>query len=124
MDNQQNASPAPRLPLEMPIEFRRSYARQAGAGRLKNISITGAFIETDAVRELAPSDKILVTFEVSERRRRMTCTVIWKNAQGCGVVFEPFNKRDVQIVDDLMYYVESKRDCRRDVMEDIFKKVG
>jgi hypothetical protein len=122
--NEQKTAPSPRLPLEMNIEFRRSYARQPGSGLLKNISLTGAFIETNFAQELAPSDKILVTFIVSERKRKMTCTVIWKNSQGCGVVFHPFNKRDVQIVDDLMYFVESKRDCRRDVMDNIFKKVA
>lgn len=124
MPEQQKPAPAPRVPLEMPIEFRRSYSRHSGEGRLKNISLTGAFIETEDIQDLSPSDKIQLTFEVSERRRKMNCTVIWKNTRGCGVVFHPFNKRDVQIVDDLMYFVESKRDCRRDVMDDIFKKVG
>lgn len=124
MSDQQNQVPSPRLPLAMNIEFRRSYARQAGQGVMKNISLTGAFIETEGTSELSPSDKIQVTLIVSERKRKMNCTVVWKNARGCGVVFHPFNKRDVQIVDDLMYFVESNRDGRRDVLDGIFKRVG
>lgn len=115
--------PAPRLPLEMPIEFRKSYARQPGKGVLKNISITGAFLETQ-FQELSPSDKLIITFSVSDRVRQMSATIIWTNQQGCGLQFHPFNKRDTQIVDDLMYFVQNRRDGRRLVLEDIFKKVS
>jgi hypothetical protein len=48
--------PSPRLPLQMSIEFRKSYARQAGKGTLKNISLTGAFLETETL-EIFPSDE-------------------------------------------------------------------
>lgn len=120
----QPIEPARRLPLEMSIEYRRSYARRPDVGKLKNISITGAFLETNQVLELLPEDKVVLTFEVSGRRRKMNAKIVWKNGVGCGVSFEPFNNRDVQIVDDLMYFAESKRDSTRTVLEDIFKKVG
>ncbi len=118
----QNIVPSPRLPLQLNIDFRKSYARQGGKGILKNISLTGAFLETET-SELFPSDKLILTFVLSERIRRMAATVIWKNNRGCGVQFHPFNKRDVQIVDDLMYFVQNTRAGRRSVLDDIFKQV-
>lgn len=116
--------PARRLPLEMSIEYRRSYARRADVGKLKNISITGAFLETNLVPELLPEDKVVLTFEVSGRKRKMNAKIVWKNGIGCGLSFQPFNNRDVQIVDDLMYFAESKRESTRSVLDDIFKKVS
>jgi hypothetical protein len=119
----QTSLPSPRLPLQMNIEFRKSYARQAGKGTLRNISLTGAFLETETL-ELFPADKLVITFVLSERIRRMTATIVWKNGRGCGVQFHPFNKRDVQIVDDLMYFVQNSRAGRRSVLDDIFTVVA
>jgi len=121
--NQQTV-PAKRLSLEMNIEYRRSYARRADTGKLKNISITGAFLETSQVPELLPDDKVILTFEVSGRKRKMNATIVWRNGIGCGVAFQPFNNRDVQIVDDLMYFAESKKKSTRNVLDNIFKKVS
>lgn len=123
MNPSQETVPAPRLPLKMDIEYRRSYARQAAKGILRNISLTGAFLET-ATEMLAPTDKVVVTFVVSGRRRKINATIVWKNQAGCGLRFEPFNNRDVQIVDDLMYFVETNREDRRTVLDDIFKRVA
>ena len=36
----------------------------------------------------------------------------------------PTNGRDVQIVDDLMYFVESNREGRRSLLGDIFKETA
>ena len=115
--------PAKRLPLVLNVEFRKSYARQDAKGVLKNISLTGAFLETD-LGDLAPTDKLIITFQVSERVRKMAGTVIWKNGRGCGIQFQPFNKRDVQIVDDLMYFVENRREGRKEVLDIILQKVS
>jgi len=123
MDMNQSSVPAPRLPLSMDVEYRRSYARHSDRGTLRNISLTGAFLETD-VLGLGTNDKLQVTFIVSGRRRNLTATVVWKNEAGCGVRFHPTNNRDVQIVDDLMYFVESKRETRRDVLNNIFRRVS
>lgn len=115
--------PAKRLPLVLNVEFRKSYARQDAKGVLKNISLTGAFLETD-ISDMAPSDKLVITFQVSERVRKMSGTVIWKNGRGYGIQFQPFNKRDVQIVDDLMYFIESRRESQKEVLENILKQVS
>ena len=123
MDSKPDSVPAPRIPLQMQIEYRKSYGRQNVKGVLKNISLTGAFLETETV-ELAPEDKVVLEFVVSERHRKMSATIIWKTDRGCGVLFQPFNKRDVQIVDDLMYFVQNRREFRKDLLEDIFKRAA
>lgn len=116
-------TPAPRVPLLMEINYRRSYARQNTKGVLRNISLTGAFLEaTD--HELKALDKLIITFVVGGRKRNISATVIWSNTRGCGIKFQPFNNRDVQIVDDLMYFVEASRENRRSVIDSIFKRVG
>jgi hypothetical protein len=123
MEAKQDKVPAPRLPLQMQIEYRKSYGRQNTKGILKNISLTGAFLETETI-ELVAADKVVIEFVVSERRRKVACTIVWKNQRGCGIQFQPFNKRDTQIVDDLMYFVQNTREFRRHLLDDIFKQAG
>ena len=123
MDAKQDTVPAPRIPLQMAIEYRKSYGRQNTKGVLKNISLTGAFLQTETI-ELAATDKVVLEFVVSDRRRKMAATIIWKNSKGCGIRFAPFNKRDTQIVDDLMYFVQNNRDFRRTLLDDIFKQAA
>jgi hypothetical protein len=123
MQDREARFPAPRIPLQMQIEYRKSYGRQNVKGILKNISLTGAFLETTTM-ELVPADKVVLEFVVSERRRKMAATIVWKTEFGCGVQFQPFNRRDVQIVDDLMYFVQNRRDFRKVILDDIFKKAS
>lgn len=123
MDTVQPSLPAPRIPLAMEVEFKKNYARQAEQGNLKNISISGAFLEHQSM-ELKTNDKVALVIQVSGRKRKIIASVIWTSGNGCGVKFHPYNNRDVQIVDDLMYFVQSKRDSRRNVLDDIFKRVA
>lgn len=122
MNPEQNASPAPRIRLFIDVEYRKSYSRQSGRGVLKNISLTGAFLET--TEPLQIRDKMIVTFEVSGRQRKVSAAVVWTGTNGVGLRFQPANNRDVQIVDDLMYFVTTSRDSQKDVLNTIFKKVG
>ncbi len=124
MDNSTVTAPSRRIPLQMDVEYRRSYARRGERGRLKNISLTGAFLETPVSRVLAPADKVTITLFVSGRQRQIAAHVVWHSDRGCGLRFVPVNQRDVQIVDDLMYFVESSRETQRTVLDDIFKKVS
>lgn len=125
MSDMNISTPAPRLPLQLDVEYRRSYARNGEKGRLKNISLTGAFIEmTLEEKKLEPNDKLLLTLQVSGRERQITAHVVWKSTIGCGIRFLPTNNRDVQIVDDLMYFVENSRSTQREVLDSIFKKVS
>lgn len=116
-------APAPRTPLKLEVEYRKSYGRSAELGELKNISITGAFLE-HTNDEIKMSDKVAITFQVGGRTRKINAAVVWSNGSGSGIKFLPANNRDVQIVDDLIYFVESKRENRRSVIDDIFKKAA
>lgn len=118
-----NDSPAPRTPLFLEVSFRRSYARNDVSGTLKNISLSGAFLElTD--HDLNLEEKINLSFIVGSRERKIAAQIIWKNSFGAGIKFLPTNNRDVQIVDDLIYYVESKRMGHRGILDGILKKVS
>lgn len=112
--------PAPRIPLKLDIEYKKSYGRTTEIGELKNISISGAFLQHNN-ESLKANDKVAITFKVGGRVRKINAVIIWSNAIGSGIKFLPSNNRDVQIVDDLMYFVETKRENRRSVLDDIFK---
>lgn len=116
-------APAPRIPLKLEVEYRRSYGRTEDNGYLKNISLSGAFLE-HGNSELKASDKVAITFKVGGRIRKINALIVWANEAGAGVRFLPVNNRDVQIIDDLIYFVESKRENRRTVLDDIFKQTG
>lgn len=116
-------TPAPRIPLKLDVDYRKSYGRSTEIGALKNISITGAFLEHDN-ETLKLDDRVTITFKVGGRVRKINAVIVWSNDSGAGIKFLPSNNRDVQIVDDLMYFVESKRENRRSVLDDIFKKAG
>lgn len=115
-------TPAPRVPLCLPIEFRKSYARDSEKGGLLNISITGAFLE-HGEHDLEVNDKINLHFKVSGRERVLQACVVWKNMNGSGVLFNPENNQDVQIIDDLMYFVRTYRDSKRAVLDKIFCQI-
>lgn len=115
-------SPARRIPLYINVEFKKNYARQNSKGILKNISLSGAFL--GGCMDCQAEDKLNVSFKVSGRLRNIQARVIWANSKGCGIQFIPVNNRDLQIVDDLMYFVESKRESTKTVLDSIFQKVA
>jgi hypothetical protein len=114
--------PAPRVPLCLPIEFRKSYARDSNKGGLLNISLTGAYLE-HGPEDLEINDKINLHFKVSGRERVLQACIVWKNLNGSGVLFSPENNQDVQIIDDLMYFVRTYRDSKRAVLDSIFSQI-
>ena len=116
-------SPSPRTPLNLDVVFRRSYARQDSQGILKNISLSGAFLEIQS-HDLHLDEKINLTVIVASRERKVMAQIIWKNSLGAGVKFIPQNNRDVQIIDDLIYFVETKRMGQKGILDGIFKKVA
>ena len=118
----ESEKPAPRVPLCLPIEFRKSYARDHSRGGLLNISMTGAFLE-HGTEDLEVNDKINIHFKVSGRERVLQACIVWKNINGSGVLFNPENNQDVQIIDDLMYFVKTCRDSKRAVLDSIFSQI-
>lgn len=116
-------TPAPRIPLQLPIEFRKTYSRQPSRGGLVNISLTGAFLE-HLPEDVDVNDQIHIHFKVSGRERVLQAAIIWKNKKGSGVQFNPENNQDVQIIDDLIYFVNTRRESRREVLNSIFGKIA
>ena len=116
-------TPAPRTPLNIEVEYRKSYAREEATGVLRNISLTGAFLHQEG-QALRAGEKLSLKFRVSGRERSVQAMVVWSTTEGAGVKFLPMNNRDVQIVDDLIYFVETKRTDTREILGSIFKKVG
>ena len=115
--------PAPRTPLHLEVSFRRTYARETTTGVVKNISISGAYLECEG-EVFKANEKLQLTFEVGGRTRKVMAQVIWLGSHGSGIKFLPTNNRDVQIIDDLIYFVENSRTDRRSVLDSIFKKVS
>ncbi len=114
---------APRTPLFIEVDFRKNYAREGSAGKLKNISLTGAFLQHQD-STIRVGEKIAMEIKVSGRHRVLDAVVVWTNPTGSGLKFNHSNNRDRQIVDDLIYFVEAKRTDTRDIMDMIFKKVA
>jgi hypothetical protein len=119
----EDQKPHPRIPLKLDFDVRRAYGRQPAVGVLKNISLSGAFLEHE-MDAFEAGDKVQVTFKVGGRARKVAAQIIWSNELGSGIKFLPANGRDVQIVDDLMYFVESSRENRRSLLDDIFKETA
>jgi hypothetical protein len=119
---QNPVAPAIRIPLQFAVEYRHSYARETDTGVLKNISLSGAFIESHSHR-FHPKDKIKLTFKVGGRIRQIPANVIWVHHGGAGVQFYHSNNQDKQIIDDLMYFIESRRNSRRSLLNTIFSRV-
>lgn len=117
------STPAPRTPLNLEVNFRKSYARADLSGTLKNLSLSGAFLEFMETN-LDIEEKINLTFVVGNRVRKIAAQIVWKNSSGVGVKFLPTNNRDIQIVDDLIYFVESKRIGHRGILDGILKNVS
>lgn len=118
-----NKAPARRIPLQLDIQYKKSYARQDSYGVLSNISLTGAFIRAKN-SSFQANERITLYFDVSGRKRKINAHVVWKNDLGAGVSFSHFNNRDMQLIDDLMYFVESSRENRRSILDNIFKKAA
>lgn len=118
-----NNEVAPRVILSLPILFRKTYGRRDENGLLKNISLTGAFLES-ANENYLPNDKLIFQMHVSGRMRNINAKIVWKGNNGYGVQFMPFNKADIQLIDDLIYFVNVKKESKRDLLSSIFKKVS
>lgn len=114
---------APRISLAMDIEFRKSYSRQQDQGTIRNISLSGAFLEKNS-HQFTPGDKIQMILNVGSRARKLNAEVIWRCEQGVGVKFHHSNNRDLQIIDDLIYFATNKRESQKDVLDNIFQKVS
>ena len=121
-DENEELSPAKRFNVDLNFEFRRNYARQTNLAEVRNISASGALIRTN--QPLKPTEKINVYLSVSGRTRRVIARVIWVSEKGVGLEFQPFNNRDAQIVDDIIYYATEKTSSDKSLLDTILNKVA
>lgn len=121
-ETESKGKPAQRHNVELSFEFKKNYARATSKAEVCNISLTGALIKTD--QPLKPSEKLNVYLTVSGRTRKVAAKVIWVGDRGVGVVFQPFNNRDLQIVDDIIYYATEKNESTKDLFGSILNKVA
>lgn len=121
--NSTGSQPAPRTPVTLNVSYRRSYARSENGAIMGNISSTGAFLRHGDT-SLTPGDKVTVLVSVSGRQREVPAMVIWSNSSGSGIRFAPQSFRDSQIVEDLVFFVESKRSGSKEILNQIFQKVS
>jgi hypothetical protein len=113
---------SPRFNVELNFEFKRNYARQISKAEVRNISLTGALIKTEL--PLRPSEKLNVYLTVSGRTRKVAAKVVWVGDRGVGLQFQPFNSRDLQIVDDIIYYATEKSSSTKTLFDTILNKVA
>jgi hypothetical protein len=120
--NATQGTPQPRHNVDLAFEFKRNYARQSAKAEVQNISLTGALIKTSV--SLKPSEKLNVYLSVSGRTRKVAARVVWVSDLGVGLEFQPFNNRDLQIVDDIIYYATEKNSSTKDLLDTILLKVA
>ena len=123
MNTKTLSTPAQRLPITIKVEYRRTYARSYSSGRLRNISLTGVFLETDE-SSLLVNDKLVLTFKVSGRKRDIPAKVIWSTQSGYGIQLLPCSNRDIQIIDDLIYFTQLNRETQKNLLQEIFHQVN
>jgi hypothetical protein len=117
-----NGEPAQRFAVDISLEFRRNYSRNSDRAQVKNLSVTGALVKTEMPLKL--SEKINVFLTVSGRTRRVPAKVVWVGDRGVGLVFQHFNNRDLQIVDDIIYYATEKTSTDKSLLDTILSKVA
>jgi hypothetical protein len=117
-----NGKPAHRHSVELAFEFKKNYSRTSSKAEVCNISLTGALIKTD--QPLKPSEKLNVYLSVSGRTRKVSARVVWVGDRGVGLQFQPFNNRDLQIVDDIIYYATEKNESTKNLFDSILNKVA
>lgn len=119
---EESRSSAQRFNVEVDLDFKCSYARDYSKAQIKNISVSGALIKTEV--PLKPDEKINVYFRLSGRERKIPAKVVWVAERGVGIKFNHFNNRDIQIVDDLIYFATEKSSSVKDLLDNILSKVA
>ena len=66
---------------------------QAFRGRIKNISSSGAFVETDQIFSVGQRIVLALPFVKREEGAMVKAEVIWKNTEGIGIKFKKTHKK-------------------------------
>lgn len=93
--------------MNLVTSLKRLFSRAGIEVTVKNLSLTGAFIEVSN-KDLCLHDKVKIAVVLFDRERELSATVVWKNETGVGVKFIYKNSQDMQIVDDLIYFSKNR----------------
>ncbi len=124
MNQMQNSNaPAKRIKLNLQVDLRKSYWRKSKKVNFLNISQTGAYMQIPDM-PVQINEKISLKLNVGSRTRKIEARVVWTNEFGAGICFLFKSNRDMQLIDDLMYFVEAGRKDQIQVLSDILKNVA
>jgi hypothetical protein len=87
------------------------------------VSLTGAFISHQH-HDLISGDRVTIELVIGGQKRKIVAEVIWTNSFGAGIKFIPANQKDIQMIDDLIYYLEEKKSSLNSVLGEVLKKVS
>lgn len=119
---QTTITPAKRTYVGQEITFKLAYSRTTSKGLLKNISSTGAFIQSEGL--VAKLGKIVVTLIGYGNERDIAAEIVWTNEQGYGIKFIPRNKRDLRIIEDLVECSEKLKSERLNCLPKVFGAIS
>lgn len=83
-----------RAHLELPVRFSTGTGEALVAGRARNLSIGGMFIETDRPAPFGASIVVQLALPEMHELAELSATVRWTNADGMGVQFGVMGARE------------------------------
>lgn len=105
----------------IPVEYRCNYDRQTSLGTLENINLKGAFLRTSLPFD-STTEKILLTISLNKRKREIKANIVDRGKSGCAVEFLYVGKKGLQLIDDLIYFIEKITDKKKSLLHSIFEK--
>lgn len=100
-------SRAPRIKVNYKIALKKLFSNNQDMVKIKNISMSGAFIEM-STEDFNTREMVGLNFVVSDRERVVQARIVWKSNEGIGVQFHPQNFQDQVIINDLIFFLQNK----------------
>lgn len=114
--------PAPRTVFNLEVQFRKSYARAISNGRLRNISLTGAYLECTEFFHL--QERFQFHFFIGGQLHFVAAETVWRSSNGYGVKFITIKKRDTRVIEDVVQIAESMRYGKQQLLSNILKSAS
>lgn len=92
---------SPRVPIELPVEFGAKSGERRAAGRAKDISLGGMFIETDEPVPFATEIVVRLTLPRQRAPLVLPAVVRWVGGAGMGVQFAALGARETHAITEL-----------------------
>ena len=98
---------APRFKVDYSIALKKLFSNNQDMVKIKNISMSGAFIEM-TTEEFNTRELVGLNFVVNDRERVVQARIVWKSKEGLGVQFIPQTFQDQVIINDLIFLLRHK----------------